>query len=72
MGYAPSKAEFIATATGVGLIVDGARMSVYLFTRHKDRLLFLNRYSVKNLRPQFLHRGIEFLHFLHRELIRSG
>lgn len=38
MGYNLSKSQFIATATGVGLIVDGARMPVYLFTRYRDLL----------------------------------
>lgn len=38
MGFNLSKAEFVATATGVALLVDGARMPVYFFYRSSDLL----------------------------------
>jgi uncharacterized membrane protein YfcA len=36
LGFDLSKAEFIATATAIGLIVDGARMPVYFSKRFTD------------------------------------
>jgi uncharacterized membrane protein YfcA len=36
LGFDLSKNEFIATATGIGLIVDGARMPVYFASRFTD------------------------------------
>lgn len=38
MGFNLSKSEFVATATGVALLVDGARMPVYFFHRSTDIL----------------------------------
>lgn len=36
MGFNLSKTEFVATATGIGLLVDGARMPVYFYHRSAD------------------------------------
>ncbi len=36
LGFGLSKASFIATATAVGLVVDGARIPVYLATQHQE------------------------------------
>lgn len=36
MSFNLSKTEFVATATGVALLVDGARMPVYFFNRSHD------------------------------------
>ena len=36
LGFDLSKKEFVATATGIGLIVDGARMPVYFASRVAD------------------------------------
>jgi hypothetical protein len=36
LGFDLPKAAFVATATAVGLLVDGARMPVYLLTQHAD------------------------------------
>lgn len=36
LGFGLPKQRFVATATAVGLIVDGARMPVYLATQHAD------------------------------------
>jgi hypothetical protein len=36
LGFDLSKTEFVATATGIGLIVDGARMPVYFASRFDD------------------------------------
>jgi uncharacterized membrane protein YfcA len=38
VGFGLSKQSFVATATAIGLIVDGARMPVYLATQHRDML----------------------------------
>jgi uncharacterized membrane protein YfcA len=35
LGFGLSKESFVATATAVGLLVDGARMPVYLATHHR-------------------------------------
>ena len=35
LGFGLSKESFVATATAVGLLVDGARMPVYLATQHR-------------------------------------
>lgn len=36
LGFDLSKETFVATATAVGLLVDGARMPVYLLTQHDE------------------------------------
>jgi uncharacterized membrane protein YfcA len=36
LGFDLSKQQFVATATAVGLVVDGARMPVYLATQHRE------------------------------------
>jgi uncharacterized membrane protein YfcA len=36
IGFGLSKTSFVATATAVGLVVDGARMPVYLATQHRE------------------------------------
>jgi uncharacterized membrane protein YfcA len=36
LGFDLSKTSFVATATAVGLVVDGARMPVYLATQHQE------------------------------------
>jgi uncharacterized membrane protein YfcA len=36
LGFDLSKEAFVATATAVGLLVDGARMPVYLITQYDD------------------------------------
>lgn len=36
LGFGLSKQNFVATATAVGLLVDGARMPVYLATQHRE------------------------------------
>jgi uncharacterized membrane protein YfcA len=36
LGFDLSKETFVATATAVGLLVDGARMPVYLVTQHEE------------------------------------
>lgn len=36
LGFDLSKATFVGTATAVGLVVDGARMPVYLATQHAE------------------------------------
>lgn len=36
IGFALKKAEFVATATGIALLVDAARMPVYFAGRHSD------------------------------------
>jgi uncharacterized membrane protein YfcA len=36
LGFDLPKATFVATATAVGLLVDGARMPVYLLTQHAE------------------------------------
>jgi uncharacterized membrane protein YfcA len=36
LGFDLPKAAFVATATAVGLLVDGARMPVYLLTQHAE------------------------------------
>jgi uncharacterized membrane protein YfcA len=36
LGFGLSKANFVATATAIGLFVDGARMPVYLLDQHAD------------------------------------
>lgn len=36
LGFNLTKQEFVATATGIGLIVDGARMPVYFASRFSD------------------------------------
>jgi uncharacterized protein len=42
LGFALSRDTFVATATAIGLFVDGARMPVYLITQHAQlRALFL-------------------------------
>lgn len=46
MGFNLSKTEFIATATGIGLLVDGARMPVYFVHRSHDLLEILLPISV--------------------------
>ncbi|MEX2137643.1 MAG: sulfite exporter TauE/SafE family protein [Pirellulales bacterium] len=38
LGFDVPKHSFLATATAIGLIVDGARMPVYLFTEGQDML----------------------------------
>ena len=38
LGFDLSKQTFVATATAIGLFVDGARMPVYLFTQHEEML----------------------------------
>jgi len=38
LGFGLSKTSFVATATAVGLFVDGARMPVYLVTQHQELL----------------------------------
>ena len=38
LGFDLSKQTFVATATAIGLFVDGARMPVYLFTQHEEIL----------------------------------
>jgi uncharacterized membrane protein YfcA len=40
LGFQLSKAEFVATATAIGIIVDAARMPVYFATRMNDLLPF--------------------------------
>jgi uncharacterized protein len=45
LGFDLSKESFVATATAIGLFVDGARMPVYVFTQH-DELLRLSRWIV--------------------------
>ncbi|MCA1584508.1 MAG: sulfite exporter TauE/SafE family protein [Acidobacteria bacterium] len=36
LGFDLSKKSFVATATAVGLVVDGARMPVYIATQHRE------------------------------------
>jgi uncharacterized membrane protein YfcA len=36
IGFDLSKESFVATATAVGLVVDGARMPVYLATQYRE------------------------------------
>jgi uncharacterized protein len=36
LGFDLSKESFVATATAVGLVVDGARMPVYLATQYRE------------------------------------
>jgi hypothetical protein len=36
LGFGLSKTRFIATATAIGLLVDAARMPVYLATRYRE------------------------------------
>jgi uncharacterized membrane protein YfcA len=36
LGFDLSKHSFVATATAIGLVVDGARMPVYLMTQARD------------------------------------
>jgi uncharacterized membrane protein YfcA len=43
LGFDLSKESFVATATAIGLFVDGARMPVYVLTQH-DELLRLSRW----------------------------
>lgn len=38
LGFDLNKKEFVATATGIGLLVDGARMPVYFVSRFNDLL----------------------------------
>lgn len=38
LGFGLSKASFVATATAVGLVVDGARIPVYLATQYEEML----------------------------------
>jgi uncharacterized protein len=38
LGFGLSKERFVATATAVGLVVDGARMPVYVATQHRELL----------------------------------
>ncbi len=38
LGFDLSKQAFVATATAIGLFVDGARIPVYLFTQHEEVL----------------------------------
>jgi uncharacterized protein len=36
LGFSLTKASFVGTATAVGLLVDGARLPVYLLTQHGE------------------------------------
>jgi hypothetical protein len=36
LGFDLSKTSFVATATAVGLVVDGARMPIYLATQYRE------------------------------------
>ena len=38
LAFDTDKASFVATATAVGLVVDGARMPVYVATQHRQLL----------------------------------
>jgi uncharacterized membrane protein YfcA len=42
LGFGLDRREFVATATAIGLIIDGARMPVYFFTS-RDDLISLGR-----------------------------
>jgi hypothetical protein len=46
LGFELEKQQFVATATAIGLFVDGARMPIYVATQHEELIQIWHRLGI--------------------------